>query len=284
MCFVAKSINILNNYDTVQVFWFNYLKASADSVDDTVAACNIHGVVSIGSEGLFSNNNIIDEVLADGVSVLQWSSQTGKISRGDGRGGNLALDNVKLENIGSDGSLHHLVSLNGSVDRGKDGERSSSGQFVGNSSGLKGGSEFAETVVSLKVILFFANGNTFSTPDLSRSLKTSKRGQNISSASSRGGSSRGGSSGCCSSRGGSSGGSSTSSLTHLQVFLETGSFRDGFTGILVDKGIRITGISHTSGSDLGVIEQSNSGCFVGEEGGEGRGASHKEGKGEGDFL
>ena len=50
-------------------------------------------------------------------------------------------------------------------------------------------------------------------------------------------------------RGGSGGGISSSSAG-LQVFLERGSGRDGFTGILVHNGVGVTGIGHTSGSNV----------------------------------
>ena len=64
--------------------------------------------------------------------------------------------------------------------------------------------------------------------------------------------------------------------TLLQVFLETGGFRDGLAGILVLEGIGVTGIGHTSGSNLGFLgEQGNLGVGGGHGSSEGTGRGHK---------
>jgi len=64
-------------------------------------------------------------------------------------------------------------------------------------------------------------------------------------------------------------------LALLQVFLETGCLTDGLAGVLVDKGIRVTGISHTSSSNLGVLVEESSGGGSRHGAGESTGAGHK---------
>ena len=58
----------------------------------------------------------------------------------------------------------------------------------------------------------------------------------------------------------------------LQVFLETGGFLDGLAWILVFVSFGVTGIGHTSGSELGLfVEESNT--AGGDNGGRGEGGS-----------
>eukprot|EP00585_Thalassiosira_rotula_P014030 CAMPEP_0196175100 /NCGR_PEP_ID=MMETSP0911-20130528/7848_1 /TAXON_ID=49265 /ORGANISM="Thalassiosira rotula, Strain GSO102" /LENGTH=96 /DNA_ID=CAMNT_0041442591 /DNA_START=174 /DNA_END=464 /DNA_ORIENTATION=+ len=61
-------------------------------------------------------------------------------------------------------------------------------------------------------------------------------------------------------------------LTLLQVLLERRGSRNGFTGILVIHGIGVTGISHTSLSNL-LVDGGGAGEL--RRGGEGRGGGHK---------
>jgi hypothetical protein len=225
-----------------------------DRVDNTVGDGNISREVFESSEGLFSDDNIVDEILSEGTLVdKRLSSEVGEVSRSDRRGRNQSFNDVGSAAVGIERSEVLFVSLDGGVNRGEDGERSGSGDFSGDTGGLKTGGENVEVVVSLKVGLFLSNGNTVSTPDLSGSLKG---GKNISGASSSGGGSSGGRSSCgrsSSSRGGSSRGST--GITHLQVFLERRGSRDTLAGIFVLEGIRVPGISHTTGSKLRSVEE-----------------------------
>lgn len=61
----------------------------------------------------------------------------------------------------------------------------------------------------------------------------------------------------------------------LQVFLETGGFLDRLAGILVVEGIGVTGISHTSGSLLGFVEEGNTAGWGGGSGSESGGSGNK---------
>jgi len=79
-----------------------------------------------------------------------------------------------------------------------------------------------------------------------------------------------------SSRGSSGRGGSTSSISHLQVFLETGSLRDGLTRILVLHGSGVTGISHTTSSKGRPIEEGSADTSL-VEGREGRGTGDEGG-------
>ena len=67
--------------------------------------------------------------------------------------------------------------------------------------------------------------------------------------------------------------SSSTTVPHLQVFLEGRSGGDGLAGILVHEGVGITGVSHTAGSNMSVVK---GGSLAGNEVGvEGGGASHE---------
>merc|ERR1719343_1824782 len=133
------------------------------------------------------------------------------------------------------------------------------------------GDEKGEVVVSLKVGLFLSDGNTISSPDLSRSLKG---GKDINSASGSGRSSRCG--------GGRSSGSRGTSVTHLQVFLERRGNRDTLARIFVIEGIGVTGIGHTSSSEGRSVEESGGDTGL-LRGGEGRSSSN-EGGNKGNFA
>jgi hypothetical protein len=252
-------------------------------VDKTVAAFNIDGKVVELSEGLFSNNNIVDEILSDGALVYQVrSSKSGKRRRADSSSADLSKNNVKLADCGIEGTEHLFVTLNGRVNRGEDGERTSSGDFSGDTGGLEAFDELSEVIVSLKVTFFLSDGDTFGSPDLSRSFEGRKGSENSASSSrgcgnrgcgSRGSSNRGGSS-----RSGSSGGGTTC-ITHLQVFLEGRGGTDTLARILVLEGIGITGIGHTSGTKDWSIEHS-SGERLLLDGGEG-GSTGNKGSGKG---
>ena len=69
-----------------------------------IAARDIDGEVGVGSKGLFANNGIIDEVLADSVSVLQGSSHGGQVAT-DITGGNVTRDDLHLDDVGIDRSI-----------------------------------------------------------------------------------------------------------------------------------------------------------------------------------
>jgi hypothetical protein len=231
-------------------------------VDKTVAAFNINREVAELSEGLFSNNNIVDEILSDSALVYQvLSSKSGKSSRTDLSSGDLSKNDVKLAYCGIEGTEHLFVTCDGRVNRGEEGERTSSGEFGGDTGGFEAFHELSEVIVSLKVTFFLSDGDTFGSPDLSRSLEGSKGSEN-SASSSRSGSSRGCGSRCSSSRSGSSRGCSSSGggttcITHLQVFLEGRGGTNTLARILVCEGIGITGIGHTSGTKFWPIEHSS---------------------------
>ena len=167
-------------------------------MDDTVGAFNINRVVRERSEGLFSDDSVVDEVLTDGVSVVQWTGHGGKVGGRNIGGGDLSRNDVHLDGVGIDGVSEGFVSFQSTVNRGEDGVRTGSGKFGGNTGGLKGFVEFSEVIVSLKVGFFLANSDTISTPDLTRSFEG---GQSVNNGSTgtggggnRGSGSRGGSS------------------------------------------------------------------------------------------
>ena len=252
----------------------------SDSVDDSVGGGNISREIREESEGLFADDDVVDEILSEGTLENKGlSSEVRKVGTSDSTGSDKSVDNVCLAASGIERSEVLFVSLDGGVGRGEDGERTGSGDLVGDSGGLKTGDEKVEVVVSLEVGLFLSNGNTVSSPDLSRSLKSSKNTDKCSSGS-RGGGGRGGRCGsdrCGSDRcGGSGGGSSRGrgSVTHLQVFLEGRGGRDTLSGILVLHGIGVTGISHTTSSES-VEESSRDAHLLGR--GEGGGTSDKGG-------
>jgi len=256
-------------------------------VDDTVGALDIHRVVGVGSEGLFSDDDVVDEVLADGISVLEGSGEGGQVGGFHVGGGDVAGYDVHLENIGIDRSPEHFVRLDGRVDGCEDGVGTRTGQFVGDTGGFESIVEEVEVVVFLEFGLLLADGDTFGTPDLTRSLEGGEGVQDTARSTGSGGRSRsgrgsgGGSRGGCG--GGRSGGSCTGTLLH--VFFEAGGLGDGFAGILVDEGIRITGIGHTTLSNDGSIEQDRSrhNLLLHVVRGEGRNTDEGR-KGKDDFL
>ena len=256
-----------------------------DSVDDTVGDGNISWVVRVLSEGLFSDDDIVDEILSEGTLVGKWlSSNVGEVGGSDGGGGNLTLHDVGTAAVSIESSEVLFVSLDGGVDRGEDGVLSA-GDFSGNTGGLKAGDEKVEVVVSLKVRLFESLFDTISSPNLSRSLKGGKDINSTSrSGGGRGSSDRSGGGGSSRSRGGGgrSGSSIGTGVTHLQVFLEGRGNRDTLARILVVKGIRITGISHTSGSKGRSVEKSGGDSSLRGRG-EGRSTSD-EGSDKGNFA
>mmetsp|Transcript_5914 Transcript_5914/g.11373 ORF Transcript_5914/g.11373 Transcript_5914/m.11373 type:complete len:271 (-) Transcript_5914:47-859(-) len=245
-------------------------EAKANRVDDAIRAFNIHGVVIVGSEGLLSNNGIIDEMLTDGVTVNQGSVEGIQGGSGNIRGSNLARDDVHLNDVSSDGSPEGFVRLKSRVSGGEDGVGSSS-ELGGNASGLHSSGEFAEVLVSLKVVLLESLSDSKVTPDLSRSLEIFEGTGEVSSSSPSAGS--GGGCGGGSSRSGDLG-RRGASITLLQVFLERRGGRDRLTGILVSEGVRITGISHTSRSNV-LVKGGGHADRVG--GGEGASTSDKSG-------
>ena len=56
----------------------------SDSVDDTVGGCDISREIRELSEGLFANDDIVDEILSEGtLEDKRCSSEVGKVSRSD---------------------------------------------------------------------------------------------------------------------------------------------------------------------------------------------------------
>jgi len=189
-------------------------------VDESIGGLDISRVIFESSEGLLSDDDIVDEILAEGTLVdKRLSSEVGKVGGSDSGGSNLSDNDVGLAAVGIKRSEVGFVSLDGGVDRGEDGVRSSS-KFGGNTSGLKTFYEKSEVVISLKVGFFLSDGNTVSSPNLSRSLEGSK-GVDEATSGSRGGGSRsrsggsrsGGSRGSGSRGGGGRGGGGTT-VTH----------------------------------------------------------------------
>merc|ERR1712228_924481 len=115
-------------------------KGHADGMDDTVAAGDINGEIGVGSEGFFSDDGVVDEVLTDGVSVFKGTAKGGKVSSDITRG-NLSRDNLHLQNISGDFTTDGFVSGNSTVGEGEDGEGTGSGEFGGNAGGLKKGNK-----------------------------------------------------------------------------------------------------------------------------------------------
>jgi len=253
-------------------------------VDDTIGGSDISREVFESSEGDFSDDSVVDEILSEGTLVCKGLSS----EVGEGSSSNLGRRNVSCDNVGSaavgiEGSEVLFVGLDGGVGGSEDGEWSSSGDFGSNTSGLEACYEEIEVIVSLEVRFFLSDSNTISSPYLSRSLESREdindgssggRGSSGRCSSSRGGGSRGG--------GGRSGGSRGTSVTHLQVLLEGRGGRDTLARIFVLKSIGVTGISHTSGSDFGSVEESggDTRLLCGREGG---GASD-EGGNKGNFA
>ena len=167
-------------------------EAKANTVDDTVAALNINGVVRERSERALSDDGVVDEVLPHGVTVSQGSVEALEVGGPDGRGVELARDDVHLDDVGGDRSPESLVRLEGRVGGGEDGEGSGSRDLGGDAGGLEGVVELAEVVVSLQVHLLLALGDAEVSPDLSGSLEVLEGGEDVTSSSSTSGSRGGG--------------------------------------------------------------------------------------------
>lgn len=93
-----------------------HCKAKSNSVDDSVAACNIDRVIRIRSESLLSNNGIIDKVLPHSITVGKLlSSEGGEVGAGDISRGDESGNDVHLDDASIDGSTHGLVRGDGGV-------------------------------------------------------------------------------------------------------------------------------------------------------------------------
>ncbi len=131
-------------------------------MDHTISALNINWVISVRSKRLLADNGIIHKVFTNGITIFQWhATQTGQIRGRHGGRCNVALDNVKLQYIGGDGTTEELIRFEGGIGGSKDGKGSGAGDFVGNSGGLKGGVELAKVFVALEVGLFLADGDAW---------------------------------------------------------------------------------------------------------------------------
>ena len=240
------------------------MHGDTNSVNDSVGSLDIDWVVGKFSEGLFSDDGIVDEVLSESTLVgKRLSSDVGEVGGSAGRGGNISVDNVGSASIRIEWPEVLFVGLDSRVHRSEDGERSRTGDFVGDSGRLEASDEKVKVIVSLKIGFFLSDSNSIGTPDLSWSLESTKdvhdgsrrrRGGRSSSGRSRG--SGGGSSGSGRGGGGRGGSSRCATVTHLQVFLERRSSRDTLALVFVFESIRITGIGHTSGSDDRSVEKS----------------------------
>ena len=157
----------------------NLVHGDSNSVDDSVGCFDINRVVRVCSEGLLSDDNIVDEILSEGTLVCEWlSSKVGKVGASDVSGGNGSGDDVGLAAFGIEWSEVLFVCLDGAVDRGEDGERTGSGEGISDTGGLEAGDEKVEVVVSLEVGFFLSDSDSVSTPNLSGSFKSLKNSNN----------------------------------------------------------------------------------------------------------
>ena len=144
-------------------------------MDNTVVSSNIGGEISVNSEGLLSNDGVIDEILTELTRVSKGLSiDGGKRSASYSRGGDSSLNNTEGDCGSIEGSTGKLVRLNCGISGSENSERSGSSKSVSNTGLLKTLNEESEVIVSLKVSLLESIVDSFSSPNLSRSLKSSK--------------------------------------------------------------------------------------------------------------
>ena len=152
-------------------------------MNNTIAARNIDRVIRVGSEGLFSNDGIIDKVLSDGVTVSELlSSQAGQIRGRDVLGGNESGDDVHLEDSGVHRAPEQFVRFQSGIGGGEDGEGSGSGELGGDSGGFEEGDELSKVFVSLEVGFFLAHGDSVGSPDLAGALEGAEGADDVSSS------------------------------------------------------------------------------------------------------
>jgi hypothetical protein len=155
-------------------------QSNANSMDDTVVAGNVDGIVRKWSESLLSENGVIHEILTELARVGEGLAlEGGERSTGNGRSRNLSRDDAVLEHFGVDRSNLSLVSFNGGVSHSKDSEGSSSLKCRANTRGSEASVEKTEVIVSLEFSLTLILGNTIGSPDLSGTLERGKSIENV---------------------------------------------------------------------------------------------------------
>jgi len=122
-------------------------------VDNTVIASNIDGEIRELSEGLLSDNRVVDEILTEFT----------------GKGEGFSCDGGEIER-----STGQFVRLDSKVSGCKDSEGSGSSKGSSNTRFIKTLDEESEVVVSTKVTLLESLSDSISSPYLSRSLESSK--------------------------------------------------------------------------------------------------------------
>jgi hypothetical protein len=144
-------------------------------VDDTVVASNIGREILVLSEGLLSNDSVVDEILTELTGVGKRLSVDGGKSGGSySRRGNSSLNNAEGDCGSIERSTGKLVRLNSGISRSENSERSGSSKGVSNTALLKTLNEESEVIVSLKVSLLETSSDSISSPNLSRALESSK--------------------------------------------------------------------------------------------------------------
>lgn len=138
-------------------------------MDDTVVALDIGGEGRTSSKVIgLSNNGIINKGLAELAAVGDGLSLDSLHVSTDGARGDLALDDVVLENISRDVAPE---AGHGRVAGQKDGEGARASEEVHDTIGVGGGSELGKVIVSFEVVLTLSLRNTIGTPDHGGALK-----------------------------------------------------------------------------------------------------------------
>merc|ERR1719221_1590624 len=220
-------------------------EAKADRVDDAVAALDVDGVVRVRAERLLADDGVVHEVLPHGVPVRERAVEALEVGRGDLGRGELAFNNVHLDDVGGDGAAHGLVGLQGGIGGGEDGEGTGARELGRHARGLEEVVELAKVLVALEVVLLLAHGDAVGSPDLAGALEVLQGAEDVAAAAAAG---RGG--GGRSSGGSGGGGGAPLGRPLLEVLLERRRGRDGLAGILVGLGVGVARVGHASSPDL----------------------------------
>lgn len=149
-------------------------------MDYTVISSNIGGEVSELSEGLLSNDGVVDEILTELTGVSEaLSGCGGKRGGRDRSGGDLSGNDAVVDCVSIERSTGKLVRLNSGIGGCEYSEGSCSSKVSSYTGFLKSLNEESEVIVSLKVSLLESRSDSISSPNLSRSLKSSKGVYNV---------------------------------------------------------------------------------------------------------
>jgi len=147
-------------------------------VDEAVGALDVARVLLAlgGARRRDAHHGVVEEGLAHVTAVGELVALEGGLVAADGADGDLAGNDVVLEDVGGELALE---LREGGVGRHEDGQRARALEGRGEAGLLDGGDEGAEVVVALDVGLLLADGRAVSAPVDNRALEGGDGGDDV---------------------------------------------------------------------------------------------------------